>query len=61
LEIWQLLEKKAAGKVETIAPDASLRDLAKKLIALRMGALIVTDKDEQLVGIIQTPFAICRS
>ena len=52
MEIWRLLEKNGKRAAETILQDASLQDLAKKLISLRMGALIVTDHAGHLIGIV---------
>jgi len=52
LEISQLLAKKIGQHVETIDPAASLQELAKKLIALRIGALVVMDQNRRLVGIV---------
>ena len=52
MKVGQLLAEKESKRVESIAPDSTLRETAKKLIQHRIGALVVLDKSNQLKGII---------
>ncbi len=44
--------KDKGRSVETVGPDASVMDVAARLSARRIGAVVVTDKDGGLAGII---------
>lgn len=52
MDIGQLLADKDTLKVESIGPDATIREAAGKLVRLRIGALVVADKHDQMVGIV---------
>lgn len=52
MNVTHVLKLKAASEVETIAPEASIADAAKILGERRYGALIVTDGESGVAGII---------
>ncbi|KPD12793.1 GGDEF domain-containing protein [Phaeobacter sp. 11ANDIMAR09] len=52
MRVVQLLESKVSTKVEGIHPESTLRQAAKVLLDLKLGALVVTDETSALVGII---------
>ncbi len=52
VRVVQLLESKVSTKVEGIHPESTLRQAAKVLLDLKLGALVVTDETSALVGII---------
>lgn len=50
--VKQILDSKSEKQILTIDPGATVSDVAKVLSERRIGALVVTDKDGQTVGII---------
>ncbi|MCP4208285.1 MAG: diguanylate cyclase [Shimia sp.] len=52
MKVSQLLKAKKTNKVEGIRPQSTLRQAANVLIDLKLGALVVTDETNTLVGII---------
>ncbi len=47
-----ILKAKPSYEIATTAPDAAIDDVSRLLFQKRIGALIVTDKNGQIVGII---------
>jgi len=52
MKIEELLERKRGAPVESISADATLSGFAKKLINLKLGALVVLEASGKLAGII---------
>ncbi len=52
VRVAQLLKAKASTKVEGIRPESTLRQAAQVLLKLRLGALVVTDDANTMVGIV---------
>ncbi len=52
MKVSQLLNAKKTNKVEGIRPQSTLRQAAHILLELRLGALVVTDETNTMVGII---------
>lgn len=52
MRVVQLLKSKVSTKVEGIHPESTLRQAAKVMLDLKLGALVVTDETSALVGII---------
>ncbi|MFY0660891.1 MAG: diguanylate cyclase [Shimia sp.] len=52
MKVSQLLNAKKTNKVEGIRPQSTLRQAAKTLLDLRLGALVVTDETNTMIGII---------
>lgn len=52
MKVSQLLNAKKTNKVEGIRPQSTLRQAAKTLLDLRLGALVVTDEINTMIGII---------
>lgn len=50
--VAQVLKAKGNHQVETIAPEATVADAAKKLAKLRIGALVVADATGAMLGIV---------
>lgn len=52
VKIKQLLAEKETIQVESIHPSATLRETAERLIKHRIGALVVADEGNRLMGIV---------
>ena len=52
MRISQILSAKPEPRVATISPDATLRDVLAGLAEANVGALIVTEGGDQVVGIV---------
>jgi len=52
MKIKQLLAEKPSKQVESILPNATLQHAAQKLIEFRIGALVVTDEENHMMGIV---------
>ncbi|MDA5558296.1 GGDEF domain-containing protein [Shimia sp. MMG029] len=52
MRVSQLLKSKDTNKVEGIPPQSTLRQAANLLIDLKLGALVVTDETNTMVGIV---------
>lgn len=52
MKVSQLLNAKKTNRVEGIRPQSTLRQAAHTLLDLRLGALVVTDETNTMVGII---------
>lgn len=52
MNISELLMAKASWDVKSIGPSTSVRETASKLLEYRVGALVVTDSANKMVGII---------
>ncbi|MEJ8563011.1 GGDEF domain-containing protein [Yoonia sp. GPGPB17] len=52
MKIKELLAEKPKKKVEGILPSATLQDAATKLIDLKIGALVVFERGDRMVGIV---------
>jgi diguanylate cyclase (GGDEF)-like protein len=52
MKVAQLLQAKKSNAIKGIEPDATLRQAAKILLELKLGALIVTDETSRMVGIV---------
>lgn len=52
MRIKDVLTAKDAGDVATIAPQATVRDLLGMLSERNIGALVVSDDGEQVIGIV---------
>ncbi|MBO9406438.1 diguanylate cyclase [Shimia sp. R9_1] len=52
MRVSQLLKSKDTNKVEGIRPHSTLRQAARVLIDLKLGALVVTDEANTMVGIV---------
>jgi len=52
MHIHDVLQSKGSNAVETIAPDATVRDLVSRLAELNIGALVVSNDDETALGIV---------
>ena len=51
MHIHDVLQSKGSNAVETIAPDATVRDLVSQLAERNIGALVVSDDGETALGI----------
>ena len=52
MKIQELLDRKSSRPLVTIAPTATLRELVAQLCEQRIGALIVSDDSNPILGII---------
>lgn len=52
MKVSQLLQAKKSTEVKGIKPNSTLRQAAQVLLDLKMGALIVTDDADKMVGIV---------
>ena len=52
MEIRQLLAEKQTAQVESVRPNCTLRETAQKLVHHGIGALVVTDQTNRLMGIV---------
>ncbi|MBO9476306.1 diguanylate cyclase [Shimia sp. R11_0] len=52
MRVSQLLKSKESNTVESIRPQATLRQAATALMTLKLGALVVTDETNTMVGIV---------
>jgi len=52
MKVTQILNQKGSNTVETIAAEATLADAARTLSKKRIGALVVTDEDGNISGIV---------
>jgi CBS domain-containing protein len=52
MHIHEVLRSKGSDAVETIAPDASVRELVDRLAELNIGALVVSSDGETPLGIV---------
>jgi len=52
MRVRDVLSSKGSGDVYTVRPDASVSELLDKLAELNVGALIVSDDGQQLLGIV---------
>lgn len=52
VKVETLLHAKKSTEVKGVRPDFSLRETAQLLLKLRLGALVVTDADNKMVGIV---------
>ncbi len=50
--LHEILEEKNGADVKTINPCRTLAEVANKLVAYKIGAMVVTDEDRNLVGIV---------
>ena len=50
--IGRLLAEKTVTKVEGVSPNSTLKETARKLMKHRIGALVVTDEANQMLGIV---------
>ena len=58
MEIRKLLATRSRSGVEGVTPKTTLQEVAKKLIKLRIGALVVRDVDGSLQGIVSERYLI---
>ena len=52
MHIHDVLQSKGSNEVETIAPDAPVRDLVSRLAERNIGALVVSSDGETALGIV---------
>jgi D-serine deaminase-like pyridoxal phosphate-dependent protein len=52
MRVRDVLSSKGSGDVYTVRPDATVSELLDKLAELNVGALIVSDDGQQLLGIV---------
>ena len=52
MHIHDVLQSKGSNEVETIAPDATVRDVVSRLAERNIGALVVSDDGETALGIV---------
>lgn len=52
MKVETLLLSKRSTDVKSVAPDITLRETARHLIEHKLGALVVTDADNRMVGIV---------
>ncbi|MGR3624035.1 diguanylate cyclase [Pseudophaeobacter sp.] len=52
MKVAELLKAKKSRDVKGISPNATLRQTAETLLDLKLGALIVTDKANKMIGIV---------
>lgn len=52
MKIKQLLAEKELVEVQSVYPDATLRETAQKLIQHRIGALVIADETSRMMGIV---------
>jgi CBS domain-containing protein len=52
MRVSDVLKSKGSGAVYTVRPDATVSELLDKLAELNVGALVVSDDGEQLLGIV---------
>ena len=52
MHIHDVLQSKGSNAVETIAPDATVRDLVSRLAERNIGALVVSNDGETALGIV---------
>ena len=52
MRVSDVLSSKGSGAVYTVRPDASVNELLDKLAELNVGALVVSNDGEQLIGIV---------
>jgi CBS domain-containing protein len=50
--VQQILRQKAVRGIETISPDSTVTEAARRLSSLRIGALIVSSDGERVEGIL---------
>lgn len=52
MRVSDVLNSKGSGEVYTVRPDATVGELLDKLAELNVGALVVSDDGQQLIGIV---------
>ena len=52
MRVSDVLSSKGSGEIYTVRPDATVSELLDKLAELNVGALIVSDDGQQLIGIV---------
>mgnify|MGYP000926082185 CR=1 FL=1 len=52
LKVRQVIESKGSGKLFTIKEDCTLREMVRIACEMKIGALLVSDDDDNLLGII---------
>lgn len=52
MRVSDVLSSKGSGEIYTVRPDATISELLDKLAELNVGALIVSDDGQQLIGIV---------